>query len=126
MGSCEGPGGDLAAGEFDRADAEGERFAAIERDCGGAGEFEASAEFGELVVSQVNADELADGDLPERGDISVEIGARVGEVELGGGPVGEEEVLLGFHVRVLSGAWGTVTRCGQSVGWAYSSGSTDD
>ncbi len=104
--SYEGPGGDLSAGEFDRTDAEGEAFAAIERQVGGAGEFETSAEFGELVASQFDADELTDGDLPERGDIRVEIGARVGEVELGGGTVGKEEVLLGFHVRVLSRAVG--------------------
>ena len=85
-------------GELDAADAEGERFAAVEREIGGAGEFEAAAQFGKMVAGQLDAHGLADGDLPEGGDVGVEIRARVGEMQLGRGAVGEAEVLLGFHV----------------------------
>ena len=72
-GSEERPGGDLAVGELDAADAEGERFAAVEREIGGAGEFEAAAQFGKMVAGQLDAHGLADGDLPEGGDVGVEI-----------------------------------------------------
>ncbi len=96
------PLGNLAVGELDGADAEREDFAAIEREVGGAGEFEAAAEFGELVAREVDVDELADGDFPEVGDFGVEIGARIRDVQVGPGAVGEEEILLGFHVgRVI-------------------------
>ena len=47
-------------GELDAADAEGERFAAVEREIGGAGEFEAAAQFGKMVAGQLDARGLAD------------------------------------------------------------------
>ncbi len=94
----EGPRRDLAVGEFDGADAESEGFAAVEREVGRAGEFEAALKFGKVVAGQIDVDELADRDLPEGGDVGVKIGARVGQMKLGSGAVGEEEILLGFHI----------------------------
>jgi hypothetical protein len=62
----------LTVGKFDGVDAKGEGLAAVKREVGGAGEFEAALEFGELMTGEVDADTLPDGNFPEGGDVGVE------------------------------------------------------
>lgn len=76
---------DLWTEKSDAADLQLKGFVSVERQVGGAGEFEAAAELRQVVVMELDADAFAEGQAPDGGDFAIEAGARIGRSEFRGG-----------------------------------------